>query len=321
MGKVMTTQGQNLQRIVRPPSQFEKSLDRGFIWLTRIFALAIAGLLLWIAIQVAIQAFPAIREFGVSFLGKSAWNPVNNDYGVLPQVYGTVVSAFIGLLIAVPIGVGTAVILSENFLPASVRLVLVFLVELLAAIPSVVYGIWGIFVLVPLLNNTLGKFLNTYFGFLPFFNTPPTGPSMLAAGVILGIMTLPIITAISRDALISVPSSLRQAAVGLGATRWETLLKVLIPAAFSGIVSAVMLGLGRAMGETMAVTMLIGNANNVNASVFAPGNTIASLLANQFAEASGLQVASLMYAALVLFVLTLIVNILAELIVLRVKRL
>lgn len=316
----MTTNSQNLQAAIKNRSEVEKSLDRSFIWLTRIFALAVAATLLWIAFQVTVDAWPAIQEFGLGFLARSTWNPVNDEYGVLPQVYGTLVSSFLGLLLAIPIGVGTAVLLSENFLPAKVRLVLVFLVELLAAIPSVVYGVWGIFVLVPILTN-LGKWLNSYFGWLPIFSTPPTGPGMLPAGVILAIMTLPIITAISRDALISVPTSLRQASVGLGATRWETIFQVLIPAAFSGIVSAVMLALGRAMGETMAVTMLIGNSNNISLSLLAPANTISSLLANQFSEASGLQVAALMYAALVLFILTLIVNIMAEFIVLRVKRL
>jgi phosphate transport system permease protein len=315
----MTTQSQNLPSAIKNRSGLEKSLDQGFISLTRIFALAIAGILLWITVQVTIGAWPAIQEFGVSFLAKTNWNPVNDDYGVLTSVYGTLVSSFLGLLISVPIGVGTAILLSEDFLPAKVRLVLVFLVELLAAIPSVVYGVWGIFVLVPIITN-IGKWLNSSLGFLPIFSTPPTGPGMLPAGVILAVMTLPIITAISRDALIAVPPSLRQASLGLGATRWETIFQVLIPAAFSGIVSAVMLALGRAMGETMAVTMLIGNSNNLSISLLAPANTISSLLANQFSEASGLQVAALMYAALVLFVLTLIVNVLAELIVLRVKR-
>ncbi|MBW4686657.1 MAG: phosphate ABC transporter permease subunit PstC [Komarekiella atlantica HA4396-MV6] len=315
----MATNSQSLSSAMKNRSEAEKSLDRSFIWLTKIFAFAIAATLLWIALQVAIGAWPAIQKFGAEFLANSTWNPVNDNYGVLPQIYGTLVSSFIGLLIAVPIGVGTAILLSENFLPSKVRLVLVFSVELLAAIPSVVYGVWGIFVLIPILTD-LGKWLNSYFGWLPIFSTPPTGPGMLPAGIILAIMTLPIITALSRDALISVPPSLRQAAVGLGATRWETILKVLVPAAFSGIVSAVMLALGRAMGETMAVTMLIGNSNNISASLLAPANTISSLLANQFSEASGLQVAALMYAALVLFFLTLVVNILAELIVLRVKR-
>ncbi|MEH2172951.1 phosphate ABC transporter permease subunit PstC [Nostoc sp.] len=315
----MTTNSQNLSSAMKNRSDAEKSLDLGFIWLTKIFAFGVAGILLWIGSQVAIGAWPAIQQFGASFLANTTWNPVNDTYGVLPQIYGTLVSSFIGLLIAVPIGVGTAIVLSEDFLPAKVKLVLVFAVELLAAIPSVVYGVWGIFVLVPILTS-LGKWLNGYFSWLPFFSTSPTGPGMLPAGVILAIMTLPIITALSRDALISVPPSLRQASIGLGATRWETILQVLIPAAFSGIVSAVMLGLGRAMGETMAVTMLIGNSNNISLSLLAPANTISSLLANQFSEASGLQVSALMYAALILFFLTLVVNILAELIVLRVKR-
>lgn len=318
----MTT---NPQRTALPHrSKLDKSIDKGFVSLTRVFALAVAAVLLSIAIQVAIQALPAIQEFGANFITQSSWNPVRENYGALPVIYGTLISSFIGLLIAVPIGVGTAILLSENLLPSSVRTVLVFLVELLAAIPSVVYGIWGIFVLIPFLGDVAG-WLNQYFGWLPIFATPNSGtlegPGMLPAGIILAIMTLPIITAISRDALISVPRNLREAAVGLGATRWETILKILVPAAFSGIVSAVMLALGRAMGETMAVTMIIGNSNKIETSLFAPANTISSLLANQFAEADGIQIAALMYAALVLFFLTLIVNVLAELVVLRVKKL
>ena len=306
--------------IFQPPTILDKRLDSGFVWLTRLFAFGIAALLLWIAFQVAKDAFPAMQAFGLGFIFQSAWNPVTNQYGVLPQIYGTLVTSFIALLVAVPVGVGTALILSENFLPIKVRTVLVFLVELLAAIPSVVYGIWGIFVVIPLLRNTLGAWLYSWFGWFPLFSTPLTGPGILPASLVLAIMILPIITAISRDALTSLPPDLRQAALGLGATRWETILQVLIPAAISGIVGGVMLALGRAMGETMAITMLIGNANTINTSLLAPGNTIASLLASQFAEASGLQISALMYAALVLFVLTLIVNVLADLIVQRVKR-
>lgn len=302
-------------------SNLDRNLDKGFILLTKIFAFAIAGILVLISAQVFLQAIPAMREFGLGFLFSTDWNPVVNQYGVLPHIYGTIVSAFIGLLISVPIGVGTAVFLSEDLLPNKVRTVLVFLVELLAAIPSVVYGVWGIFVLSPIIQ-AIATPVGNIFGFIPLFSTTGgiTGRGMLAAGIILAIMTLPIITAISRDALISLPPSLRQAAIGLGCTRWETISRVLIPAAFSGIVSAVMLALGRAMGETMAVTMLIGNSNNINISLFGPGNTISSLLASQFAEASGLKVGALMYAALVLFILTLVVNVLAEIIVQRMKR-
>lgn len=304
---------------IQPRSPWSRKLDQAFIWLTRIFALAVAGALIWIAIEVGIEALPAIRQFGAKFLTTTAWNPVNNQYGVLPMIYGTIVTSAIALLIAVPVGLGVAIFLSEDYLPPRIQLAFVFLVELLAAIPSVVYGLWGIFVLIPILRD-LGQALNAYFGWLPIFSTPPAGPGMLPAGVILSIMILPTITAISRDALISLHSDLRQAAVGLGATRWETILKVLLPAAFSGIVGAVMLALGRAIGETMAVTMVIGNSNNLSPSILAPANTIPSLLANQFAEASGLQVSALMYAALILFGLTLLVNVLAQLLVQRVQR-
>ncbi|MGL5193495.1 MAG: phosphate ABC transporter permease subunit PstC [Chroococcales cyanobacterium] len=306
-------------RELQPRQQSERVMDTGFFWITRIFAFSIAGILIWISIQVAIEAIPAIRAFGFSFLTSSSWNPVRDQYGVWPMIYGTLVSSALGLLFAVPLGVGTAIFLSENFLPKSVQTVLVFMVELLAAIPSVVYGLWGIFVLIPLLQP-IGLFLHNTLGFLPIFSTSPVGPGMLPAGIILTIMILPIITAISRDSLASLPPDLRQASLGLGATRWETIIRVLIPAAFSGIVGAIMLGLGRAMGETMAVTMIIGNSNDMNFSLLAPANTIASLLANQFAEASGLQISALMYAGLVLFMLTLVVNIGAELIVRQVKK-
>ncbi len=315
----MTAQARNPKTTFQPRSPAEKSLDQGFLWLTRILALGVAGVLLFIALVVAFKALPAIQKYGLGFLTTSDWNPVAESYGALPVIYGTIVSAAIALLLAVPLGVGTAVFLSEDFLPLSLRTPLIFMVELLAAIPSVVYGLWGIFVLIPLLSN-VGTWLHNYLGWLPIFSTPPAGPGMLPAGVILTIMILPIITAISRDSLAALPPDLRQASLGLGATRWETLFRVLIPAAFSGIIGAVMLALGRAMGETMAVTLLIGNSNKLSFSLLAPANTIASLLANQFAEASGLQIAALMYAGLILFVITLIVNVLAELIVRQVKK-
>ena len=307
------------QTTIKPRPSWEKNLDLGFVWLTRLLAMAIAAVLLWIALEVAIEAMPAIQRYGLGFLTSTAWNPVKEEYGALPQIYGTIVTAFIALLLAVPIGVGTALVVSENFLPASVQTVVVFLIELLAAIPSVVYGLWGIFVLIPILTP-IGRVLHSSLGWLPIFSTPPSGPGIFPAGIVLTIMILPIITAISRDALVSLPPDLRQAAYGLGATRWETIFRVLLPAATSGIVGATMLGLGRAMGETMAVTMIIGNSNRISPSILTTGNTIASLLANQFAEADGIQTAALMYAALVLFGLTLIVNVLAELVVRRVGR-
>ncbi|ACK67265.1 phosphate ABC transporter, inner membrane subunit PstC [Rippkaea orientalis PCC 8801] len=301
-------------------SALEKTVDTGFIGLTLVFAVSIGLILLTIAIVITVRAWPAIQTFGLNFLVTSAWNPVagREQFGALPVIYGTLVSSLISLLIAVPLGIGTAIFLSENFIPLKFRTPLVFLVELLAAIPSVVYGLWGIFVLIPLVTP-IGVFLNQNLGWIPLFSTKPAGPGMLPAGIILSIMILPIITAISRDSLASLPPELRQASLGLGATRWETIFRVLIPAAFSGIVGGIMLALGRAMGETMAVTMIIGNANRLSLSLLDPANTISSLLANQFAEASGLQVSALMYAALVLMILTLIVNVAADYIVSQVR--
>lgn len=300
--------------------KLEKILDRGFIGLTLAFAVSIGLILLTIAIVIFWRSLPAIQAYGLGFLTTSAWNPVQGreQFGALPVIYGTLVSSLISLLIAVPLGIGTAIFLSENFIPLKIRTPLIFLVQLLAAIPSVVYGLWGIFVLIPLVKP-LGSWLHDTLGWIPLFSTPPAGPGMLPAGIILSIMILPIITAISRDSLASLPPDLRQASLGLGATRWETIFRVLIPAAFSGIVGGIMLALGRAMGETMAVTMIIGNSNKLSASLLEPANTISSLLANQFAEASGMQVSALMYAALVLMALTLIVNIMAEYIVEQVK--
>ena len=292
------------KRRIEPRSGVERSLDNSFYWLTKILAFAVAGVLIWITIQVAIAALPAIQEFGLKFITTSSWNPVESQYGVWPAIYGTLVSSFIALAISVPIGLGVAIFLSEDYLPPTVQRVIVFLVELLAAVPSVVYGLWGIFVLIPFLKSF----------------TPLRGPGMLPAALILSVMILPTIAAISRDAVTNVDIGLRQAAVGLGATRWEAILQIILPAASSGIIGGIMLALGRALGETMAVTMLIGNSNRVSASVFQPSNTVSSLLANQFAEASGLQVAALMYAALILFFITLVVNILAQLLVTRLQK-
>jgi phosphate transport system permease protein len=302
----------------RARSAFARRFDTGFVWLTGVFAILLAVILLTIATQVAYRAIPAIGTFGLNFLVTDRWDPVKEVYGALPQIYGTLVSSAIGLLIALPIGLGVAIFLSEDFLPAQLQQPIVFLVELLAAIPSVVYGLWGIFVLIPALRG-LGLALNSGLGWIPLFSTAPTGPGMYVAGVILAIIILPIIAAIARDSLVAVPDTLRQAAYGLGATRWETIFKIILPAAFSGIIGGTMLALGRAMGETMAVTMVIGNANKIQPSLFAQGSTISSLLANQFAEADGLQISALMYAALVLFLITLAVNVLAELIVRRIR--
>jgi phosphate transport system permease protein len=257
-----------------------------------------------------------MARFGLSFLVVSDWDPVGDTYGAFTAIYGTIVTSLVALLIAVPLGVGTAIFITENLIPLRVRQLLGIMVELLAAIPSVVLGLWAIFVMEPFIRPALELLHNTL-GWLPLFSTVPQGPGMAPAILILVVMVLPIITAISRDSLQQVPPELRQAAYGVGTTRWGAILQVILPAAVSGITGGVMLALGRAMGETMAVTMIIGNSNNFSLSLLAPGNTISSMLANQFGEADGFQVSALMYAAFVLMVLTLIVNLLAQWIVRR----
>ncbi|MDF5710570.1 MAG: phosphate ABC transporter permease subunit PstC [Nostoc sp. S4] len=315
----MTSVTSNSQTDIEQQSNAEKFLNQSFFWITLVCGIGVAAVLLWIAIVVGLQAMPAIEKFGAKFLTTTTWNPVKENFGALPMIYGTLVSSIIALLLAVPTGLACAIALSENFLPPSIRTILVFLVELLAAIPSVVYGFWGIYVLIPFLR-VIEQWLHQYFGWIPLFNSLPIGPGMLPAGIILAIMILPIITALSRDSLAVLPTELRAAAYGVGSTRWQTILNILIPAAFSGIVGGIMLALGRALGETMAVTLVIGNSNDLNFSLIAPANTIASLIVNQFSESTGIQKSALMYAGLVLFAITLAVNILAELIVRKVKK-
>jgi phosphate transport system permease protein len=257
-----------------------------------------------------------MARFGLGFLVISDWDPVGDTYGAFTAIYGTIVTSILALLIAVPLGVGTAIFITENLIPLRLRQLLGIMVELLAAIPSVVLGLWAIFVMEPFIRPGL-ELLHQTLGWMPFFSTVPQGPGMAPAILILVVMVLPIITAIARDSLQQVPPELRQAAYGVGTTRWGAILQVILPAAVSGITGGVMLALGRAMGETMAVTMIIGNSNNFSLSLLAPGNTISSMLANQFGEADGFQVSALMYAAFVLMVLTLIVNVLAQWIVRR----
>ena len=287
-----------------------------------LFALFVPFLLVFITWELGIGAWPALRQFGFGFLTSSTWDPVREVFGAAPAIYGTIVSSLVALLIATPLALGVAIFLSE-FAPGWLRQPVAFLVDLLAAIPSVVYGLWGIFVLLPLMREYLMPFLRDtlHLGGTPLFSGPAYGPSMLAAGVILAIMVLPYISSVSREVLLAVPRSQREAALALGATRWEAIRGAVIPYARSGIVGGVILGLGRALGETMAVTMLIGNRHEIAASLFAPGYTMASLIANEFAEASGdLHLSALMAVGFTLFVITILVNALARWLVWRVTR-
>jgi phosphate transport system permease protein len=298
----------------RPPA--ERLVDIGFRQLTLVLAAMVAVVLLSIFLTVLGGAREAIQAFGLRFLTTSAWDPVNGNYGAFTAIYGTLVTSLLALLIALPLGLGTAIFITEDLIPRQLRDVIGVLVELLAAIPSVVLGLWAIFVMEPLIRPLLEGLHNTL-GWMPWFSTAPRGPGVLPAILILVVMILPIITAISRDALNQVPEELRQGAYGVGTTRWGAIFSIILPAAISAITGGAMLGLGRAMGETMAVTMIIGNSLNFSPSLLAPGNTIASMLANQFGEADGIQVQALMYAAVVLMVLTFLVNVLAQVLVRR----
>jgi len=291
-------------------------VDAGFRILAVALASVVAMVLLAILIVVFWGSLESMGRYGWSFLVTSNWNPVKDEYGAFTAIYGTLLTSLLALLIAVPLGVGTAIFITENIIPLKLRTLIGLMVELLAAIPSVVLGLWAIFVMEPFIRPFL-QVLHTTLGWLPFFSTDPMGPGIAPAVLILVVMILPIITAISRDSLNQVPMKLRQAAYGVGTTRWGAILNVILPAAISGIVGGVMLALGRAMGETMAVTMIIGNSNTFSWSLLAPGNTISAMLANQFGEADGSQVSSLMYAAFILMILTLAVNIIAQWLVKR----
>jgi phosphate transport system permease protein len=276
--------------------------------------LLIVGAIIYMMVD---NSMPTLRRFGIGFLFGSEWRPSQEVFGALPFIYGTIISSLIAVLLAVPVSIGVAIFLVEQA-PVRVARPIAFMVELLAAIPSVVYGLWGIFVLAPVIREYIGPTLQSTLGFLPLFQGRITGLGMLTAGIILALMITPIITAVVRDVLEAVPVTQREAALALGATKWETTTIVLNNAA-SGIAGAVVLGLGRAIGETMAVTMVIGNSPQISPSLFEPANTIASLLAANFAEATDrLYLSALIEIGLVLFLVTFVVNALAKLLIMSV---
>jgi phosphate transport system permease protein len=290
---------------------------RAFVVLCAVAILTVVGLIVF---ELLRQSRPSIVKFGFKFFVKQVWDPVAEDFGALPFIYGTIVSSIVALCVAVPLSVGTALFLTE-LCPRWLRGTLSLLVELLSAIPSVIYGLWGIFVLSPFLRVHVEPFLAKYFGWTGLFTGPKYGWGMLAAGVILAIMILPIIASITREVVTAVPRVQREAALALGATRWEMLRIAVLRNARPGIFGAVILGLGRALGETMAVTMVIGNRPEIAKSLFAPGHTLASVIANEFTEAVGtVYLSALVEMALALFLVTLIVNALAGLLVWSITR-
>ncbi len=260
------------------------------------------------------------EKFGWDFLFTRTWDPVFEEFGALPFIFGTVVTSAVGLLLAVPLGVGAAIFLAE-LAPPRISDALTFVIELLAAVPSVIYGLLAIFTLIPLLRNTVQPFLKETLGFLPFFQGPIYGVGLLAAGIVLAVMIVPFIISISREVLLAVPVEQREAALALGATRWESTWKVVVPYARAGILGSIFLAMARALGETMAVTMVIGNDPRISSSLFAPGYSIAAVIANEFTEATGdLYIHALIELGLVLFVLTIILNGLARLLILATER-
>jgi len=323
------------------PTATQRLTDKVFRRCCQACAGLILLLVLFIVVRIALAAVPAIREHGIGFLTGTTWDPNQGRFAILPEIWGTLYTSLLALLFGSVFGIAAAIYLSEGFLgqltydvlkklhlelnpvflrlPAQLEGMLKNLVELLAAIPSVVYGLWGLFVVIPRIRPVCG-WLNAKLSFIPFFSTPLAGPGVLPASIVLAIMILPTVTAIGRHALVSVPPKLRMAAYGLGATRWETILGVILPTAARGIFGGIVLAFGRALGETMALAMLVGNANQIKLSLFSPANTLAALLANSFPEAGPKQVTVLMYAALVLLAITLAVNIAGSLILQRASR-
>jgi phosphate transport system permease protein len=298
--------------------------DAAFRHLTRAAAAGVLVLLSAVIVSLIRGSIPALKTFGFGFLASERWNPVTENFGALPAIYGTLITSFVAMLIAVPIGLMIAFFLTE-LCPQWLRRPIGIAIELLAGIPSIIYGIWGLFVFAPFLQETLQPFLINTLGNAPFigplFGGPPYGIGMLTAGLILAIMVLPFITSISRDVFEAVPAVLKEAAYGLGCTTWEVTRNVVLPYARVGVIGGVMLGLGRALGETMAVTFVIGNAHRISASLLAPGTTISATIANEFTEAVGdLYTSALIALGLILFVITFIVLAIARYLLLRIER-
>ena len=297
--------------------------DRGFHFITRLAAAAVLVVLGGVMLSLVLGSLPAIREFGFSFLLSQSWNPVTDKFGALAAVYGTLVTSALAMLIAIPVGIGIAIFLTE-LCPPSLRRPIGIAIELLAGIPSIIYGIWGLFIFAPFVQQYVEPALITIFGPIPVLSTlfagPPYGIGIFTASFILAIMVLPFITAISRDVFETVPPVLKEAAFGIGCTTWEVVRKVVIPYARLGVIGGIMLGLGRALGETMAVTFVIGNAHRISGSLLAPGTTISATIANEFTEAVGdIYTSALIELGLILFVITFIVLAVSRLMLMRVQ--
>jgi phosphate transport system permease protein len=307
-----------MARLLGGGHRLSDMLFRGFTLLLVLVVVAVVGGVTWVLVS---NSMPTIQQFGLSFLSNPAFDPVHNVFGVAPAIFGTLVTSAFALVFAVPIGIGTAIFLVD-FCPRSLRTPLAFIVELLAAVPSVIYGLFGFLVLAPWLQSTGEPWLQKHLGFLPFFQGPYHGLGLLAAGVILVIMVLPLITSVSREVILTTPTAQREALLALGATRWEVIRHAVLPYSRIGMSGGVILALGRALGETMAVTMVIGNqASPISPSLFSTGYTLSSVIANQFNEATpGLFFSAVIEAGLLVFLITLVTNILARILIYRMGR-
>jgi phosphate transport system permease protein len=301
------------------PGLFERVSDRSFQLLAAGSALLAVVLVAAVMLEIGGEAWPAIERYGLSFLTDSTWHPGGEQFGILPMIWGTLYSSVLAIILAGVFGVAIGLFLTQQFLPPTLELVFRNIVELLAAIPSVIYGLWGIYVVIPALRP-LAQWLHAEMDWVPFFSTSLSGPGMLPAALVLAIMVLPTVAAISQDALRAVPHKVIEAVYGMGATRWEAIFKVILPTAGRSIFGGLILGLGRALGETMALAMLVGNVNQLSLSLFSPANTLAALLALNFPEAGDLEVGALMYAAITLLLITFVVNLAGAAVIARATR-
>ncbi len=308
MAKKQNSVWEGIDTLSRPTTAVDIVFDKTFRSVTYAFTLATILLLAYILYAIGGKALPVMLKLGPDFLISTTWDVNAHKFGILPEIWGTLYSSLLALALGGFFGITIAIFLTQDFLPHHLQVILKNIIELLAAIPSVVYGLWGIYVLIPIIRP-VADFLHNNLGWIPFFSTSLSGPGMFPASLVLAIMILPTVAALSQDAFSAIPYKTKEAAYGMGTTRWEAILRVLLPTASGGIFGALVLGFGRALGETMALAMLIGNANRISLSVFAPANTLATLLALNFPEASNYETSVLMYAACVLLFITLLVNV------------
>ncbi len=310
---------QNAEPQFRRVARFVSPADRGFAAVVYAGSILFALLIVGLFVELVLGSWPSIAKFGPGFIFNSSWDPIHSKFGALPMIFGTVMTSLIAIVLAAFIGIMAAVFLAD-FAPRWLGQPLSFLIELLAAVPSVVYGLWGLFVLAPFMRTTIGPVLQHALGWMPLFSGPIVGVGLLTAGIILALMIIPTVTAISRDVIAAIPRDLREASMALGSTKWETATRVVLPAARVGIFGACVLALGRALGETIAVTMVIGNRPEISASLFAPSYTLASVIANEFTEATtSIYISALIELGLILFLVSIVVNALARLMIWSVR--